>query len=168
MTKKTDGVLTSSVLDRAFSGAIDGQAFDSDETMILNVDQLEMNFDHSASSGELRPGERCDVYLRPPPVQKPLNGHLISTGIIGSATNEANGLDHDAVNWDRFYEFVSKMCDCSAYPGSYIPQSFTVDEVSCPLTCSLLLSFADDTSLTDLHHYPHSGRKSSQSLRKAN
>lgn len=89
MTKKEGNRLSLSVLDRAFSGAIDGQAFDvgtSSITSILNVDQLEMNFDHSASSG-----------------------------IIGSAT--ANGdQDNDSVNWEKFYEFAGSMCGCDATP----------------------------------------------------
>ena len=53
--------------------------------VILNVDQLAMNFDHSASSG-----------------------------IIGTATNDVHGTDHDAVNWDKYYEFLNEMCNCNS------------------------------------------------------
>lgn len=84
-TKKTLHVLEKSVLDRAFVGAIDGQAVESGGEEFLNVDQLEMNFDHSASSG-----------------------------IIGTATNDVHGTDHDAVNWDKYYEFLNEMCNCNS------------------------------------------------------
>lgn len=84
-TKKTRHVLEKSVLDRAFVGAIDGQAVESGGEEFLNVDQLEMNFDHSASSG-----------------------------IIGTATNDVHNTDHDAVNWDKYYEFLNKMCNCNS------------------------------------------------------
>ena len=78
-------VLEKSVLDRAFTDAIDSQAVSSGGQDFLNVDQLEMNFDHSASSG-----------------------------IIGTATNDAHGNDNDAVNWDKYHEFLDKMCDCDS------------------------------------------------------
>lgn len=84
MTKKNgDGTLDKSVCDRCFAGAIDGQAGETGVGPILNVDQLEMNFDHSASSG-----------------------------IIGTATRNDN--DNDAVNWDKYYEFLDKMCNCDS------------------------------------------------------
>ena len=98
-------ILDESVLDRAFTDAIDGQAVESEGEDFLNVDQLELNFDHSASSG-----------------------------IIGTATNDdVHDTDNDDVNWDKYYEFLDKMCQCNSRDnGEYGDQlgPFTPEDVS--------------------------------------
>ena len=104
-TKKNGFILEKSVLDRAFTDAIDSQAVESGGEEFLNVDQLEMNFDHSASSG-----------------------------IIGTATNDdVHDTDNDDVNWDKYYEFLDKMCQCNSRDnGEYGDQlgPFTPEDVS--------------------------------------